>query len=530
MCVGLTEGYQQNVSAATTYTSGYYTYTLNKDEATITGYSGLENPLVLPSQIDGYKVTGLGYNILGNNKSVTKVTIPNTITTVKQTSYNGAFAESAIKEAILESGATTVPNYIFGHCETLEKVTIPESVTKIGYAAFDTCISLKGIQVPSNVEEIDSYAFANCNILTLKIPNKVEKIEENAFVNCPNLIVYCNYFSRTVVGCVDQDIVFSPSDEKWVDDENKMIDRKKSIFFANTDNLSSSGALPFSIKYSIKNKWKGELSSKKIVAFIPKYTDLIEESIKIDGKLVNNYSYDEKNRRLTIPVTSESGEITYSVSIRSKEKIKSYAYLQAYKNGATTQETIGTLNEEFSGITILASDSVKSKEVLVSGISTPSTSVDLYVDGKKQGTVKTIKNGSYSGKINIENPINNMSYKIEARGIDEFDNEITASKYVVYKESSPELKSLKVEWNEHNIMKNTELVNENTVKPTIAFLPNTEFVFKAKFDDAEDIEDVYVTSTRNNEKRVLEANCDPSTDSYVTSGFFDPDNTSYVPG
>ena len=63
------------------------------------------------------------------------------------------------------------------------------------------------------------------------------------------------------------------------------LDRKKSYFYANMDSVSSSGYLPMTIHFDVKNKWKGELSNQKIVIYIPQYTELIEDSIKVNGEM-----------------------------------------------------------------------------------------------------------------------------------------------------------------------------------------------------------------------------------------------------
>ncbi len=479
------------------------------------------NSLQLPSSIEN-----LGGWMIQNVKNLKTITVPSSVKTM-----NCAFAYSSVEKVVFEDGIDSIPNESLANCTELKEVIIPNSVTRIGDSAFEKCSNITSLTVPNKVKSIETEAFYKCsNLSNIKLSNSIESLAYNCFRDCPNLIAYCNYFSNSVVACVDQDVAFSPSDERFVDSEDKFLDRSGSSFYSNVNSISTSGAFSFSIKYSIKDEWKSELKSKKIVAYIPKYTDLIDESIKIKGSNSSGYSYDSNSRRLSIPVSQDSGEISFSVSVKSKEKIKSYVYLEAKKQGTTTLETIGALNEDFSGISIQSEDRVKKDQVFVSGLSTPSTNVSLYVDGEKQDTVKTLKNGSYSGTIRINNPTNNMSYKVEAKGVDEQNNEIETSKKILYKESTPEITSLVVEWNEHNIKKKKELLDNSSVRPVISFLPNTQFVFKAKFDNRENIEEVFITSTRSNEKRILETTYDSKTDTYITSGFFDPNNTSYVPG
>ncbi|MEE1215554.1 MAG: leucine-rich repeat domain-containing protein [Bacteroidaceae bacterium] len=45
----------------------------------------------------------------------------------------------------------------------LEEYTIPNSVTTIGNYAFWECSSLQSIDIPNSVTTIGNYAFYNCN-------------------------------------------------------------------------------------------------------------------------------------------------------------------------------------------------------------------------------------------------------------------------------------------------------------------------------------------------------------------------------
>ena len=83
------------------YTSGDFEYTLSEGgEAQITGYSGEKSKIVIPAQIDGYLVTGIG-------------------------------------------------NRAFCYCDSLECIDIPDSVTEIGDSAFYSCDSHAEITLPN---------------------------------------------------------------------------------------------------------------------------------------------------------------------------------------------------------------------------------------------------------------------------------------------------------------------------------------------------------------------------------------------
>ena len=67
-------------------------------------------------------------------------------------------------------------------------VTIPNSVTKIGQAAFDGCRSLTSVTIPNSVTKISDNTFSDCSSLTsVTIPNSVTTIGSEAFSGCTNL-------------------------------------------------------------------------------------------------------------------------------------------------------------------------------------------------------------------------------------------------------------------------------------------------------------------------------------------------------
>lgn len=61
---------------------------------------------------------------------------------------------------------TSIGDYAFESCVTLESVTLPDNLKKIGYHAFYECSSLTAIDIPAGVDSINDSAFAGCSSLT----------------------------------------------------------------------------------------------------------------------------------------------------------------------------------------------------------------------------------------------------------------------------------------------------------------------------------------------------------------------------
>ena len=148
---------------ATTYVYQDFRYTLDdKNEITITKYSGNDENIIIPNIIDGKNVTSIGDKVFYCCDNLKSITIPDSVTSI---------------------GEST-----FCYCKSLTSITIPNSVNSIGTNAFLDCTSLTSVTIPNNVTSISNYAFSNCNSLTnITIPNSVTSIGSKAFLGCSNI-------------------------------------------------------------------------------------------------------------------------------------------------------------------------------------------------------------------------------------------------------------------------------------------------------------------------------------------------------
>jgi len=83
---------------------------------------------------------------------------------------------------------TKIDDGAFKGNKTVTKVTLPNSIKTIGKDAFNGCSKLKTISVPKTVTEIGANAFKGCSSLTkLILQSKTTKIGANAFYGCKKL-------------------------------------------------------------------------------------------------------------------------------------------------------------------------------------------------------------------------------------------------------------------------------------------------------------------------------------------------------
>ena len=121
-----------------------------------------------------------------------------------------------------KTGSVTIPNSVtsigysaFFDCTGLTSVTIPNSVTSIGEEAFEGCTGLTSVTIPNSVTSIGGDAFWNCTGLTsVTIPNSVTSIGDYAFEGVKH-ITYTGgatgspWGANIVNGFIDGDFVFS---------------------------------------------------------------------------------------------------------------------------------------------------------------------------------------------------------------------------------------------------------------------------------------------------------------------------------
>ena len=88
----------------------------------------------------------------------------------------------------IPSSVQTIETYAFSYCSGLKSATIPNSVTSIGDGAFYECSGLSEVAISNGISSISNKTFYGCSSLaSLTIPNTVISIGDNAFSNCSGL-------------------------------------------------------------------------------------------------------------------------------------------------------------------------------------------------------------------------------------------------------------------------------------------------------------------------------------------------------
>ena len=201
----------------------------------VSSYSGTATHVEIPAYFKGLPVTQLGNGSRVFPTSIVSVTLPNTITVIQSSAFNGCKKLSSIT---IPNGVTKIGSSAFYDCESLTSIYIPDSVTSIGSSAFDwceglttvrmpskltflgddafsfcrsltsivipegitelgfgvlyDCTSLKSVTLPSTLTTLDGYVFKNCRSLTsIIIPKSVTSISDSTFIGCSSITFYC---------------------------------------------------------------------------------------------------------------------------------------------------------------------------------------------------------------------------------------------------------------------------------------------------------------------------------------------------
>ena len=174
-----------------------FTHTTNNGKLTITGYTGPGGAVAIPDTINGLPVTRIGAFAFYGHLTVTSVTIPNSVTNIGEAAFRYCTSLSAITVDTLNSFYSSMDGVLFNKSQTLlikfpegkaGSYEIPNSVTSIGGIAFEYCTSLASVAIPNSVTNIEASAFWSCtSLINVRIPNSVTSIGATAFAYCTNL-------------------------------------------------------------------------------------------------------------------------------------------------------------------------------------------------------------------------------------------------------------------------------------------------------------------------------------------------------
>ena len=128
--------------------------------------------------------------------------IPDSVTKIGYAAFSG----TALKEAVIPAGVTEIDDWAFGECQNLEKAVLPDGLKSIGEAAFYECPELTDSNIPDSVTTLGDFAFGWCpKLKDMTIPDTIDNFGECVFEDTPGVTIDTSrkYFIPTVDGIKD---------------------------------------------------------------------------------------------------------------------------------------------------------------------------------------------------------------------------------------------------------------------------------------------------------------------------------------
>ena len=491
-------------------------------------------------------LTYLGGRAFGSCTALTSIEIPASLEK-SDTYFEGPFFDTGLKTVTFEAGTTRVASYLFESCRSLEEIELPEGITQIGEGAFQDCTGLSGIELPDSVTSLGKYAFNGCTGLTgIELPDGVETLESYIFAGCtnlnrlslgsetsridrfafhnsPNLTIYTEYGTKGHI-CIIENRILAQLTTFAYEDYTELALQPGCSYYADFGSLSSNGYVKLSLHYELSEEIFSRSDQRYIRFYLPLESQIFQEELTADGEILTEYTVEDG--LVSIPVEKRQGDITCGFSLANATDLVTAAIYEYRIDGITEKEVLGYDNNSHSVITVSCTEQVSSPQLTVTGLGTPSGKIQLYLGGTLLTTVTASKTGTYKAEVTIPDPVSGTSYLLEARNA--ADESQTAQTVFLYDDSAPELTEFIMYYNNHADV-SMDLMNTKS-KQYVTFNPQIPFTFTIRFDNQESVEEVYIVSTRNNERKVLEAEYDPATDQFIASGYFDDSNHKYVPG
>ncbi len=170
---------------------GDYHYTLTTDgSAVIAKYTGNEQKVRIPAELDGHAIVGIGDRAFFGCGSFHSVVFTDTVSFIG----DSAFAE----------------------CGALSSLDIPGAVSVIGSDAFRDCRRLSSVKFREGLTEIGDHAFAGCNSLSrAELPDSLVRVGVNPWADCFSISwIYVSPYSPGLAAI--DGVLYSKADKRLI--------------------------------------------------------------------------------------------------------------------------------------------------------------------------------------------------------------------------------------------------------------------------------------------------------------------------
>ena len=306
----------------------------------------------------------------------------------------------------------------------------------------------------------------------------------------------------------------------------RYLDSSKCSFDTNVNAISSGGLITVRGSYEFKDYRKNEVNVDNLEIEIPEGCKYISESLRIDGKSAANVS--EGDRIVRVSIDKKNGVFTYNIKPIEYGTISTSAKINFTASGEYRKEQIGAADVEVPYVTLSAPSATSEKKITVSGLTVPNTTVGIYDGDHRIGTAVSSKSGKWNKNVTLygtsEDSVHNIQAKIYIGTAKEQKSEVVS---VAYSPKAISIEQFIMYYNNSSKVDLTDIAYK--AKPVISFNPAYPFTFSVRLSNNEDVDYVYIVSTKNGTQKSMKASYDTNSGNWIATGYFD-DNHSYVPG
>lgn len=139
-----------------------FRYSVSGDSATILGYDGYDTELIIPAELDGYRVVSIAERAFENHTKLTAVTMES-VESIGAHAFSGC---SSLAEMTCGNNLHTIGAYAFAGT-AFRKMTLPVHVTSVGAYAFSGCTSLESVILLHTTINIGEDVFSGCDAVAI---------------------------------------------------------------------------------------------------------------------------------------------------------------------------------------------------------------------------------------------------------------------------------------------------------------------------------------------------------------------------
>lgn len=310
-------------------TEGDWEYDILNSEVIITGYNGAGGDVVVPDKIRNCPVVAVQKKeaIFRDFQKCTSIVLPDSVRIIGDYSFGGSkitkFNMPRALESIGEQAFNNCKNLvsvdfskveacpqlgeqIFGGCDLLKDVTLPNNLYEISDYMFASCDSLENIELPKTITRIGHGAFSGAGLSSIILPASLQTVEAAAFSGCDNLKEIIVPYGVTKLGGTLPSL---PKSERY--GVFTGCDSLESVYIPDTVTSSVSRIIEKSnnaIIYCSGNSYMEDLCKDNSISYIIDNSVNTKINVLYNGKRVSFDAYQQNpeivNNRTMVPLRS----------------------------------------------------------------------------------------------------------------------------------------------------------------------------------------------------------------------------------